>query len=113
MSEFMNYLAMQKFIDSNWDEIRIKNHKEENCCGAQIHIAGQTFGLLGALAICVKNLMENNDMPMEVAFDFMKGVICSIRDGAFGSDVHEVQDGEDIEELMEMMKKNRQTRGQQ
>lgn len=112
MSEFMNYLAMQKFIDSNWKELKISNYKQEHGQGVEIHVSGQVFGLLGATALAVNNLAKNNNIPIEVAFDFMNGVISSMNSGAFSSQVQDLEDNDDVQELINMFRKNKEVKGE-
>lgn len=65
-------LAMSYFAESNFEYIHVKGNGQG---GFECSISGQSFGVLGACAIVIKNLCKEHDIPFNVATSFIEDIL--------------------------------------
>ena len=71
--EEMEMSALQRFVESDFKQICV----EKQGFGASIKVEGQTFGILGACALIIKNMVDDKDnqLPLEDALVYIYHLI--------------------------------------
>lgn len=107
--KMLGIIAMRKFLESRLDEVHVKNLDGP----FQVKVAGETYGLLGACAIIVANVVDDNRMPLGAALGYIESLVPMLKDSNCCERID--GDAEDVEQqytdLMEQFK-NMMTRGQ-